>query len=568
MRLFPRTCVAISFTLAASLGGCGHLAFEDLPVEESEGGIDAGIDASIDAPLVEASADTGPRDAAVDAADGGCAGPSCVGTFVSGNTGLDTNPGTATAPVKTITKAIAIAVGLGGRRSVFVAASHYPEKVTLAEGVDLLGGYDCDVGSCTWARNVLVNDSAILDPDFEGVLAPKTITRQTLFDGFRVMGKGGAPTSAPGSAAITLEGGSPTISRCKIVGGDTNGGATVSAKRSIAIAVLAPSNSPTGALIDRNNIVAGGSTDTSVGVLFDSKVGTSLGPAAALVTGNVIHGGTAPSTHGVLAFASGSGAVVQGNDIIAGTSTTSGNPGSSWGITVAAGMVIDGNRINVDQLGVGTCSSNSNFCGGVQSLGSVSSITNNVILGVKGPRSCAVLLTEAEQAAGVVVLNANTLDGAGSGVAGGGGSISTAIAIRIGNCGSCGTNAVIGKARNNILLGGTNQSRYGVYEDGISGKTSHLAALDNNDFWNATAAARNDFAYRFWDGSSAQDLTFAEITSAPDGGLTTPVPNADLNVDPLLDATYHLTGASPCANKGTAVEAPARDIDGENRPKG
>jgi hypothetical protein len=563
VRLFLRTSAAISVALIVG-GGCGHLAFDELPLADSDAGVDGGAD-GIDAALPDVGADdTGRSDAGDAAVDGGCAGPACVGTFVSGNTGSDSNPGTATLPVATITKGIAIAVGLGGKQSVYVAAAHYTEKVTLAEAVDLLGGYDCNKVTCPWNRDVVLNDTAIMNQDFEGVLAPKTVTRRTLFDGFRVVGKAGTPVFAPGSAAILLDGATPTITRCGIFGGDMSGGGNPSSRRSIGVAVLGPSNDPAGALIDRNKIVAGDSTDTSFGVLLDSKTGGSAtGPAVAVLTGNAIHGGNAPSTSGVAAFSSGAATLLQGNDITAGTSNGNGN-GSSWGITVASAMTIDGNRINADQTTVGTCTSNGSFCGGIQSLSSTTIITNNVVLGVKGPRTCAVLLTEAEQAAGIVVLNANTLDGAGSnGVSS---TVSTAIAVRIGNCGACGTNAVIGKARNNILLGGTNLNRYGVYEEGFSGKTSHLSALDNNDFWNAPAALpRNDFAYRLWagDGGAGQDLTFAQLAT-----LTTPVPNADFNVDPLLDATYHLTAASTCADKGTATEAPARDIDGELRPKG
>jgi hypothetical protein len=40
----------------------------------------------------------------------------------------------------------------------------------------------------------------------------------------------------------------------------------------------------------------------------------------------------------------------------------------------------------------------------------------------------------------------------------------------------------------------------------------------------------------------------------------------NLDVDPLLDATYHLTAASPVADAGTSAGAPADDIDGEPRP--
>src|SRR5262249_9709492 len=40
----------------------------------------------------------------------------------------------------------------------------------------------------------------------------------------------------------------------------------------------------------------------------------------------------------------------------------------------------------------------------------------------------------------------------------------------------------------------------------------------------------------------------------------------NLDVDPLLDATYRLTSNSPVADAGTSAGAPADDIDGDPRP--
>src|SRR5262245_24696499 len=50
--------------------------------------------------------------------DNGCKG---IGTFVSGQAGNDTNPGTKTSPVKTIAKGIANAQSIGGALTVYVA---------------------------------------------------------------------------------------------------------------------------------------------------------------------------------------------------------------------------------------------------------------------------------------------------------------------------------------------------------------------------------------------------------------------------------------------------------------
>ena len=76
--------------------------------------------------------------------DEGCGG---IGTFVSGTIGLPTNPGTQAQPVDTIARGMANAMTIGGAQSVIVAQGHYPEKIQLVEGIDLMGGYQCDTTS-------------------------------------------------------------------------------------------------------------------------------------------------------------------------------------------------------------------------------------------------------------------------------------------------------------------------------------------------------------------------------------------------------------------------------------
>jgi hypothetical protein len=278
------------------------------------------------------------------------------------------------------------------------------------------------------------------------------------------------------------------------------------------------------------------------------------------VKGNRIQGGSAPSTAAIAAGAAGSGTVIAGNEIIAGTSTAS--SGMAWGIAISSTAVIDRNRINVDQGAVGTCTSTAapNFCGGILSTSSTTVITNNVILGVKGPRTCAVYLTEMEKAAGTVVLNANTLDGSGVGATTGG-LLSAAIAMRT----TVGTTAIFGNVRNNILLGGGNKSRYGIYEETVTGKTARPAVLDNNDFWYAIAGVTTyDFAFRAWSGSVASDITFADLGTQ----LAVINPTDNLAVDPLFGTGFHLSAASPLIDEGTSTEAPPADMDGDPRPQG
>ena len=50
--------------------------------------------------------------------------------------------------------------------------------------------------------------------------------------------------------------------------------------------------------------------------------------------------------------------------------------------------------------------------------------------------------------------------------------------------------------------------------------------------------------------------------------LTTPPAANNIAGDPMLDGTWHLIAGTPCANTGTATEAPATDFEGGARPTG
>jgi hypothetical protein len=532
-------CGGSDFTITDAGGGDGNGG--DGGGGDGGGGGDAGMDSGACLPMEICG--NGVDDNCNMQVDEGCNG---IGTFVSGATGSDMNPGTKVSPVKTIAKGIANAQTLGGTRTVYVAGSHYPEKVTMIEGISLEGGYLCDMNSCTWALNPIMNDTAILNPDFEGVVAPATITRATHISGFRIQGMNGAPSANPGSVALSIKG-SPTVSANRINGGDVNGG---SFQRTSAIAVLAPIADPNGPLIENNDIKGGASNANSMGLLFDwAPNPPANSTSTALVRSNRIVGGTAVgNTYGVLAWSTAGNAALVGNAITAGTSTANGNLAGAWGVGVGGTLLVDSNLINVDQNAVGKCAQPQAWCGGLVSLSSTSVITNNVIYGVSGPRSAAVLLTEAEKAAGVVTLNGNTLDGAGMGLTANP-TLSTAVALRI----VVGVNGVFGKIRNDILQGGQNLNRYGIYEEQVPNKTNKPQALEYDDFFFPALQGRNNVFWHQWDGTTASD-----ITMTPSGN--------NLNVDPTLDNTWHLKQGSGCIDKGTATEAPAKDRDGDNRP--
>jgi hypothetical protein len=460
--------------------------------------------------------------------------------------------------VKTIAKGIANAVSLGGAQTVFIGEGNYPEKVTLVEGVGLRGGYQCGVANCSWSFDPTTFASIIVNQDGEGVLAGATITRKTIFEALDVTGKGGVPTTATGNVCMSIDGGSPTVQTSTFHPGAVSG-------RAVGISVISPTNDPAGGLIDSNTINGGSSTTVWIGVSFDRKTGGTAS-AIATVSRNTISAGSGATSLGIAANSSAAATLVDNNTIVAGTST---GAGGSWGIQTSASLTINSNRVN---LANGVSSANqcavTALCGGIASLSSSAIITNNVVFGAHSNLSTAVLLSEAEGTPGPVVLNANYLDGAGSGPppAGGTPTSSSAVWMRICTGAACGVGAIIGRVRNNILAGGNNASRYGIYEEQIASRTAHPDKLDSNDFFFAVATGRTDVLYHLWDGSTGTDLTTLGAITAQ--VPTSPAPSNLFNLDPGVNATFHLPPGSPLIDKGTATDAPPKDFDNETRPKG
>jgi hypothetical protein len=492
-------------------------------------------------------------------ADEGC--PGGIGTFVSAVTGSDTNPGTKAMPVASVSKGILNAQTIGGSQTVVVAEGNYPEKITLVEDVDLVGGYECNASSCSWSRDLTLYMPVVANPDFEGVVGNAGVTSATLVEGFKIVGHDGAPTAAPGSAGVTLAGGSPTLRRNVIVGGNITSMAGYAIDRSVAIAVRSTTD-PAGVRIEGNDLTGGTSTGISAGITLDSAGLVAPATTLATIGNNTIRGGSGRRSVGISAFNTAAGSLVSHNVILAGSS----QGGASHGIEVGGTLTIDGNQINVDQTNVGTCLGATTWCAGIASQSSTSTIVNNIVFGPKGLRTAGVFLGEFEVAAGAVVLNGNTLNGGGLGaVPVGSISESAAVVVSIGTCNACGFNGFVGRVRNNILDGGINQNRYGVREDPAAGRTMRPELLENNLFWFAAATARIDTMYREI-SATGTPTDYKTITAI--NMLTRPPSAANVTGDPLLDASWHLMTGSPCIDTGTATEAPPTDFEGEARPGG
>jgi hypothetical protein len=490
-------------------------------------------------------------------AEEGCTGG--IGTFVSGLTGADTNPGTIAMPLQTIGAGMANASTIGGPQTVIVAEGTYAENVALVEGIDLQGGYECNTAACTWTRDPRLHVSRIENQSFEGVVAGPTITQATLVDGFRIVGRDGVPPGPPGSVGVMLAGGAPTIRNNQITGGNVSGG-SFAADRSVGIA-LRETVDPAGALITGNEVSGGTGVELSAGIAIESYPQSTT--ALAMIRGNTIGGGSARRAIGLVSWSAAPGTTVTDNDISGGKAIG----GASWGIQVGGELTIDGNRINVDQTLPG-CTNTMGWCGGIQSMSSTTTIVNNIVFGLRTPLSVAVLLGEFEMPAGAVVLNGNYLNGGGGGPAPGGNrNESAAVVVTIGDCQTCGFNGFVGRIRNNILDGGSNLLRFGLRENPSLGKTMRAEALENNLFWFATATGIvTDVMVRQVDaGGVATDILRIDDVNM----MTQPPATANITGDPLLDpATWHLAGGSPCHEAGVATEAPATDFEGDLRPVG
>lgn len=481
--------------------------------------------------------------------------PGNLGTYVSSITGDDNNDGTQASPVATIDKGIDNALALGNGQPVYVAEGTYG-KVVLEDGVSLLGGHQCDLASCTWARDPDGYVSDIQNVDDQGVYGDIFVTSATRVDGFTITGfTNPSPGNGSMTAAVTLEGATAILSNNKIFGGDR----VCSQCDTRAVWIIGPANDPiTGVLIEDNEITAGDAQDRCPAVAH-----TFGGAPRVQLHRNRIKGGACRLTRAVSMSNASFGTEIHDNEIFAGRSTGNGTYDGSFAVIISGYADIDGNRINHDPAETGNCEiqGSAAWCGGIEVEGLSGSITNNLIHGIPAEqRSVGIFLGEGEVSSGLVYVNGNTIDGAGL-QTGGGTRAGTSAAL------TCvtgpGVNAVVGEVRNNILLGGEGNNRYGFFEPNQGSKTCRPIAYENNDIFFSATVIATDVVHRHWSGSQATNL---DLTGLNNEAWATD----NFQADPLFDtAAYpHLQATSPCIDAGVATGAPAVDIDDDPRPAG
>jgi hypothetical protein len=313
---------------------------------------------------------------------------------------------------------------------------------------------------------------------------------------------------------------------------------------SVAVLVSGLATDPAGALLADNIVNAGDSQNWSIGISAD-------GGAKVDIVRNQVHGGPGDWSRAVAVSGVGSVIVIAGNDIDAGSCKN----GTSFALFVGnSDTTVDKNRINLAVAANVYCNSGFEWSGGIEAGPGVATITNNVVRGMPSPRSAAVVLRDGELPLGMVELNGNTLDGAG---------VTQSAALVLGPLAN-GTVASVGSIRNNILLGGAGTTgRVGVFEESVPGETIHPVALENCDFFFSALPNATNVAYRFWDGVSVMPMTVPQVNASLAINA-----NANIEADPKLDATYHLTdpASNGCMNVGTPAGAPTDDMDGDMRP--
>jgi hypothetical protein len=567
---------------------CGHSGFDDLPLiqegvtndsgippnQGNDGGPNRGDGGLLPdggkPPTDGGFIDGGVGDAiALDAST--CLGADtvvgCPAVYVSNALGNDSNPGTPTKPVKTIGKGIDIADSnkIG---KVRIGGGTYQEDVTVVDGIDLVGSFACDHSGCGWIdQSVATSPTIIKNQRSTGVLVPKDVQRPTTLSRLVIESKDGQIDAVATFGNVGIEIAGSVILEHSTVSGNSATGGTALTGRSIAVVIDGNNQDSKAPLINDCVIGAGNSSAAaSIGVLLQSSPATVTGGA----TNAVIQDSTITSQSGVSSFGvqanstTGSASALKHNSISSGAA--SGSSGLSWGVSANSPLIIDGNQIQSAAAATPSCASSNtgSFCGGLSYGYPSGLITNNWIRGISAQHSAALFLHTPEGAggnSGTIVVNSNTLDGAGSGSTGQ--TISAGIALH--NTASANGVATLGSVRNNILFAGLAKVAAGIYEDETVGKGAHCSALDNNDFVGAVL-------YHYWDqsagsgaGAASDETTIGMLQTT----ITTPIPTNNIAADPQIFSGYMIPATSPCANAATTTEEPPVDITGTTtRPQG
>ena len=474
-----------------------------------------------------------------DVPDNGC----MVDAYVSALRGDNDNPGTAEYPVKTIEQGILFASNIDDVTQVTVGEGTYGEQVEIAAGIDIVGGHRCNANTCDWQYDPAAHSSILNSTELPIVTADGGVDRATVLDGFFIVG--GILMDAPVGvhATVDLSGAAPTLTNNHITGPQVMCASFCGAA---GVKVATP-GADGGPLLQENHIDAG--------VCDEASAGVSLQATASIVDNNIF-GGEArfPSAvRAALVGNAGAPLTLRDNDLAGGDCTGSDPVGNTISLTTAAAtesVVIDGNRINVQNTPTCMGCAPGESCGGITIDGGNAIITNNVVLGIADAQfSHAIYVNDGEDGGvrGDIVIHSNTLWGNGTR------EVSVGIRMNL----LSGLDGSMGRIRNNIIDAGDALLNFGIYEVPTPGAQIEPELVHNNKFI-ATSGM-----WVHWDGGAAvTDFT------ADDVNMNNPNAVGNIDTECSLDATFHISAGSNCEGAGSAVEAPVTDYEGDVRPQG
>ncbi len=209
--VFVRSLLLASLTAAAAITAPACSSDECTGAACAGPPVDAGVDVVDAAPVCDPTMD--PKDH-----------PACVddvfGVFVDKESGVDTNPGTKAAPLKTVAAAI---TKLEGKKRIFLCEGNYFEHVTIAKPFSVHGGFACG----TWSYN---GTKARFAPNDTGyILQVALVTEPILVTDLALEAVDAQTTGASSIAAFITRSTSVTLRRMSLSAGAGVAGADAAA---------------------------------------------------------------------------------------------------------------------------------------------------------------------------------------------------------------------------------------------------------------------------------------------------------------------------------------------------
>lgn len=270
-----------------------------------------------------------PDEAGLDTDCDGIDGSKDWAIFVS-PMGDDANLGTMESPVKTVTKALALA-STNNKHGVYLSAGTYPESVKLVDGIGIYGGYDA---ASRWQR--LMSNKSIISGGVTAITATG-LTKQTEVQQVTIRSANGAAGSAANIAGQSSYGvfavnntGLLVLRSNTIVAGDGGAGGLGATG---ATAVTGVNN---GNGTDGQGGVSGGSNGGGGGAQGNSACGRAGGAGGSGSQGNSGGGGAEGTNNPGSGGGGGSKSSICGSNASGGGRGGNGANGTNGGIGPAA----------------------------------------------------------------------------------------------------------------------------------------------------------------------------------------------------------------------------------------